>query len=59
MKTLIVNVLYDLQGAVTCRDMQQCANKDVEEEDNKLVNMDVINAGFKTLKNSPLQTFYE
>ncbi len=38
----------DLQGAVMCQDMQQCANRDGEEKDCKPVNTDVTNAGFKT-----------
>ncbi len=38
----------DLQVAVTRQDMLQCGKKGRGEEDCKLVNMDVNNAGFKT-----------
>ncbi len=37
----------DLQVEVTGQDMQQCTNKDKEEEDCKLVNVHVNNTGLK------------
>lgn len=45
----------DLQVAVTCQNKLQCASKDREEEDSKLVNMNVNITGFKILDKSALQ----
>lgn len=45
----------DLQVAVTCQNRLQCASKDREEEDSKLVNMNVNITGFKILDKSALQ----
>lgn len=42
-----------------CQETQQSANKGMEQEDYKLVNMDVNNTGFKMVRKTALQIFYE
>ena len=47
----------DLVVAVPTKDIQQCASTDREEEDAKLINMDLNNTGFSIVQKSVLQMF--
>ncbi len=56
---MVSRYFTDQQVAVTHQDMQQCTGEGREEDDHKLVNMDVNNAGFKMVKKLALQIIYE
>lgn len=49
MDVMVLHYSTDLRAAAMRRDVLQCANKDREEEDCELVNMDVNNSRFKIL----------
>ncbi len=57
--SMVPHYSTDLQVFKMGQEIQQCANKNGEEEDCKLINMDVNNIGLKMFKKLSFQTFYE